>query len=207
MILLAMKNSFIVCILGTIIGLLFGIPAAYVLGRFDFSYKGTFKFWTLSMLMLPSVSIVIPLYSFWTKLKLYNTHIAVAFTYLLTSIPFVIWLLSDHFALIPRDLEEVAMLDGCSFFQVFLKISLPISIEAIAFAGIFCFVWLWNEFFIAFALTTLNITLPVAVAASAKFGLETSWGLISANIVVLLIPSIILAVVFRKFITRIAFIK
>lgn len=198
----AMKNSIIVCTLSTLLGLLFGVPAAYILGRFNFRYKNSVRFWFLSMLMLPPVSIVIPLYRFWNTFRLYDTYIALISTYLLTSIPLVVWLITDYFAMIPRDIEEAARVDGCTLFQTFIKISLPVSVEAIAFAGVFSFVWLWNEFFIAFVLTTENITLPVAVAASAKFGLEIPWGLISANTIVLLIPSLILAIVFRSFILK-----
>jgi len=198
LILPAMKNSLIVGLSSLLLGLLLGIPAAYIFSKFNFSHKNDLKFWILSLRFMPPIAVVIPFYDMWISIGLYDTYIALIITYLLISLPLIIWLMSDYFANIPKEIEEAAMIDGCSLFQTFYKISIPLAIPGIISVGLFSFVLLWNEFFIAFVLTTRNITLPVAVAASSKFGMEIPWGQLCAEIVILIIPSLIFASLFRK---------
>ncbi|MEM3830096.1 MAG: carbohydrate ABC transporter permease [Conexivisphaerales archaeon] len=198
LILPAMRNSLIVGLSNMFLGLLIGVPAAYIFSRFNFTHKNNLKFWILSLRFMPPIAVVIPFYDMWIGIGLYDTYMALIITYLLISLPLIIWLMSDYFAGIPKDIEEAAMVDGCSLFQTFYKISLPIAIPGIISVGLFAFVLLWNEFFIAFVLTTKNITLPVAVAASSKFGMEIPWGQLCAEIVILIIPSLIFASLFRK---------
>jgi multiple sugar transport system permease protein len=196
LILPAMRNSLIVGLSSVFLGLLFGVPAAYVFSRFNFPRKNDLKFWILSLRFMPPIAVVIPFYDMWIGIGLYDTYIALIITYLLISLPLIIWLMSDYFASIPKDVEEAALVDGCSLFQTFYKISIPLAISGIMSVGIFSFVLLWNEFFIAFVLTSRNI--PVAVAASSKFGMEIPWGQLCAEIVILIIPSLIFASLFRK---------
>ncbi len=99
---------------------------------------------------MPPIAVVIPFYDMWIGIGLYDTYIALIITYLLISLPLIIWLMSDYFANIPKDVEEAAMVDGCFLFQTFYKISLPLAIPGIISVGLFSFVLLWNEFFYRF---------------------------------------------------------
>jgi len=191
-------NSLIVSFVSLLIGMVLGILAAYVLSRFDFKHKGDVSFFILSMRFLPPVAVVIPYYSIWTRLKLYDTYIALIITYLLICLPITILLMTENFKNVPIELEEAAMLDGCSRLQAFYKITLLNAISAMICVGIFAFIILWNEFFIAFLLTQHNLTLPVMVAAFATIGAEIPWAEVCASASLLLVPPIIFAGIFYK---------
>jgi multiple sugar transport system permease protein len=183
------------------IGLAFalGVPAAYIFARYNFRRKSDIKFWILSARMMPPIAIVIPFYRIWLGVGLYNTPLALIFSYLLITLPLTIWLMTSYFQEIPIIIEDAAKLDGCTQFEVFYKISLPLSLPALAVVMIFCLVMVWNEFFIAFVLTSTNITLPVIVGAATKYGSHLPWGLVASNCTVLMIPAVILALFTQRF--------
>jgi len=121
------------------------------------------------------------------------------FTYLLLSISAMIWLTIECFIQVPIECEEAAHLDGCSYFQVFTRIALPIALPGLLGMAIFVFILVWNEFFLAFVLTSARaITMPVASAAFAVMGMEVPWGQICASITLLSIPPLIFAYFFMK---------
>lgn len=176
-----------------------GVPAAYIFARYHFRGKDNIKFWILSARMMPPIAIVIPFYRIWLGVGLYNTPIALIFSYLLITLPLTIWLMTSYFQEIPSIIEDAAKIDGCTQFEVFYKISLPLALPALAVVMIFCLVMVWNEFFIAFVLTTTNITLPVIVGAATKYGSHLPWGLIASNCTILMIPAVILALFTQRF--------
>jgi len=192
-------NSFIVVTGATLLGFILGVPAAYVLARFSFKHKDDLQFWVLSLRMMPPVAVVIPFISIWLGLGLFDTYISLIITYLLISLPVIVWLSIDCFRSVPIECEEAAMVEGCSYFQVFYKIALPIAGPTLIGGLLFSFILVWNEFFLAFVLTSEKMTMPVVAAAFAMVGMEIPWGLICASICLLSIPPLILASIFRKF--------
>lgn len=195
----SLLNSIIVVTGASLLGFILGVPAAYVFARFSFKHKDDLQFWILSLRMMPPVAVVIPFISIWLGLGLFDTYISLIVTYLLISLPIVIWLSIDCFKNVPVECEEAAMVEGCSYFRVFYRVALPIAGPTLIGGLLFSFILVWNEFFLAFVLTSQKMTMPVAAASFAMVGMEIPWGLICASICLLSIPPLILASVFSKF--------
>jgi len=195
----ALFNSMVVVTGATVVGFVLGVPAAYVFARYKFRHREDLQFWILSLRMMPPVAIVIPFISIWLGLGLFDTYIALTVTYLLISLPIVTWLSIDSFRNVPLECEEAAMVEGCSYFQVFFRIALPIAGPTLIGGLLFAFILVWNEFFLAFVLTSQKMTMPVAAASFAMIGMEIPWGLVCASVCLLSIPPLILASVFSKF--------
>ena len=184
-------NSVIVSLIALTLGILFAVPAAWAIARNTQKLKPHLQFFSLSLRFLPPVAISIPFIILWLDLGLYDTHIALIITYLIISISTIIWLSVPPFENIPIECEEAAKLDGCSYIQTFLKISLPLALPNLMGGFVFTFILLWNELLLALSLTSTNVTLPVSVAAIAGIGKELPWGMINAAAIVLLIPPLL----------------
>jgi len=193
-----MINSIIVALLNTGVSLVFGSMAAYSLARFRFKGSDNIAFWMLSIRMMPPVVSVIPLYIIMRNLRLLDTPWCLIIAYLTINLPFVVWMMKGFFEEIPREIEESALVDGCSTFEVFRIIALPLAAPGLAATGIFTFIFSWNEFLIALILTgTKSVTLPVGLIGYMK---ETGidWGYMAAGGILALIPVIIFALFAQK---------
>ena len=193
-----MINSIIVASLNTVVSLVFGSMAAYSLARFRFKGSDNITFWMLSIRMMPPVVAVIPLYIIMRNLRLLDTPWCLVIAYLTINLPFVVWMVKGFFEEIPREIEESALVDGCSIFEVFRIIALPLAAPGLAVTGIFTFIFSWNEFLIALILTgTKSVTLPVGMIGYMK---ETgiNWGYMTAGGILALIPVIIFALFAQK---------
>jgi multiple sugar transport system permease protein len=194
-------NSLIVATVSTLFCLIVGAPAAYSYARF----KTGGNFLRLSMLgtqMLPAVILVIPFFLIYNFIGLFNSRIGLILAYVTFNIPFVVWILIGFFQTIPRELEESAIVDGCTPFSAFVRIILPVTLPGLLSAGIYSFVLSWNEFLFSLILTGKESrTLPVAVS-----GLITQQGVqigaVSAAIIVILIPMVLLYFGLRSFLIK-----
>ena len=151
--------------------------------------------------MLPPISIAIPIYLILSKLHLLNTIGALVFVYCSFDLPLAIWFMKEFFDGIPVDLEEAALIDGCSRFKSLWKIVMPLSAPGISSTGIFIFIISWNEFFFAllYTLTLASKTLPVLIGEfSSKVGED--YIMMATAGVLASIPPVIIAIVFQKFI-------
>lgn len=191
-------NSLIVAISNTVISLLFGSMAAYCLARFKFKGSDNIAFWMLSIRMMPPVVAIIPIYIIMRNLHLLDTNWALIIAYLTINLPFVVWMMKGFFEDVPKEIEESALVDGCSVFGVFRKIALPLVVPGLAATGIFTFIFSWNEFLMALILTgTKSVTLPVGLMGCMR---ETgiNWGYMTAGGVMALIPVIIFTLFAQK---------
>ena len=133
---LAFRNSLIISILAVLIGLLVSFPAAYTLARVKFRAKNQANFYILSMRMAPAFAFLIPYYLIFRLLKMIDTFPALVIIYLTITIPFGIWMLESVVADMPIEIEEAALVDGCTPIQVMWKIVVPITAPSIAATGI-----------------------------------------------------------------------
>ena len=194
-------NSLIVALAATGLCLVIGAPAAYSYARFG-TGGNVLRLGMLGTQMLPAVILVIPFFLIYNFLGLFNTRVGLVLAYVTFNIAFVIWILIGFFQTIPRELEESAIVDGCSPLGAFLRIIVPVTLPGLLSAGIYSFVLCWNEFLFALILTGKEAkTLPVAVA-----GLITQQGVqigaVSAAIVVILIPMVLLYFGLRSFLIK-----
>jgi multiple sugar transport system permease protein len=195
-------NSIIVGISVTSLTMLAGSLTAYSISRFNTGGK-TFRLWILFTRMLPSPVLIIPLFMLFRVLGLINslTALVIADTTFLLS--FVIWIMRGFFDDVPGELEESALIDGCTRFQAFIWVVLPLSSPGFIATSILTFIFAWNEYLFALVFATANKvkTLPVA-AGDFITGYAINWGPVFASGTLIVIPVFILSVFIQRYIVR-----
>jgi len=198
----AFQNSMIVTLVGVILSLLVGVPAAYALNRLPFKGKKTITIWLLISYMFPEFLFIIPMYVLYQKIGLYDTQIGLALVYQVFVLPYAIWLLRGFFADVPVDLEDAARIDGCTRVQTLRLIYLPLTAPGIAATAILSAIWIWNELTIALALTfDAAQTVTVAVAGFRGYA-AIDWGGMTAASIVSIIPMFIFAAFAQRYIVE-----
>lgn len=158
-------NTLIVALISTVLALLIGIPAAYALSRCPGWVSAGLLILALVFRALPRFAVVLPMYDISRSLGIYDTTFSVALALVAINQPFSIWLLRNFFAEIPESLDEAAMLDGCSRFQVLRRVMIPLMGPGILTAGIFIFLFAFQEYLTALILTDVAArTVPVFIA-------------------------------------------
>lgn len=200
--LLTFRNSLLISIGSVIVGIFVGFPAAYVLARINFKAKGQANFYILSMRIAPAFAFLVPYYLTFRFLNLLDTYWAMIIIYSTITLPFSIWMMESVFSEIPIEVEEAALVDGCSPTQVMLQIVAPLAAPSIAATAILSFVFCWNEFFFALILTGEN-TRTVPVMVTSLIGLMgVDWVKMSAAGILAIIPTIILALLVQRYLVR-----
>ena len=197
----AFKNSLSVTAIVTVISLAVGLIAAYSFSRFKFRGHDTLMNSILFTQMIPAVAIIIPMYSILSNMGMLNTKAGLVITYLSFVLPYMIWLMKGYIDGIPTDLEEAAMVDGCSRIRAFFIIVLPVAATGLAATIIFAFILSWNEFFFAlnFTSTAVSKALPVLLTDfSSKFG--ANYILACTAGVLASLPPVLIALIFQRFI-------
>lgn len=196
------KNSIIVVSGTTVISLLLGTLAAYGFARFSFKRKESLAFWILSLRMLPPMAVVISFFVLGRLLRLLDTHIYLIIIYLSFNIPFTIWMMRGFIEDIPIEIEEAAWLDGCSRFRGFFTVIFPLISPGLIATAIFCIIQSWNEFSLAFFLTTFDAkTVPTIVTAFLSVT-GVLWGEMAAVGVVAIAPIVLFAFLVQKNLVR-----
>lgn len=187
-------NTMLVAIGSTILSLVASVFAAYAIERIRFSgsrYVGLSIF--LAYLVPPSI-LFIPLAVMTFKFGIYDSKLALIFTYPTFLIPFCTWLLMGYFRSIPYELEECALVDGANRWQILTRILLPLSVPGLISAGIFAFTLSWNEFIYAltFIQSSENKTVPVGVLTELVRGDVYEWGALMAGALLGSLPVVLL---------------
>lgn len=200
---LLLWNSVVISVLATIICLLVGTIAAYAITRFTWNpwIPRLLLGWLVIVQTIPSISLVGPFYFLGLQTGLYNTRTLLVLVYVLLSLPLVVWMMIAYYQSLPRDLEEAAIIDGCSWWQVFFRIVVPISTPAIAASGVLAFVFSWKEFLLALSLTSTAtaMTLPVGIAGFVQ-DFSINYGEMSAAAAIAIVPGLLLAVFAQRYI-------
>jgi multiple sugar transport system permease protein len=194
-----MKNSTIVALFSSILTMLIAIPATYALARFHFPYKEPIAYGFLFLQMVPGISIVFALFHIARGLGLYDTYLFLILVYLLWNVPYAIWMLRGFVEAIPVDLEEAAMVDGATRFGAFFRVTLPLMVGGLTASAILIFIGAWNEFSLAFFLTSnATRTMPTSIAFfMTHAGIQ--WGPMFATATLGSLPVIIFALFVRKY--------
>lgn len=184
----AMKNSFIVAMITTIVSLAASTAAAYAFSRYRFVGRKLLMCLFLSNNMFPTVLLLIPLYSIMRKMGLLYSPWALVLAYTTFTIPFSVWLLNGFLNDLPITLEEAALVDGCHRGSAFFRIILPILTPCLVATGVYIFMTSWNEYTFAVMFTnTSTRTIPVALK-SLIGQLGVQWDLLTAGGIVTIIP-------------------
>lgn len=179
-----------------------GAHAGYAAARHDFRGKNALLFVLLATVMIPGIVTLIPVYLMAVQLGLHDTKLILVLVFAAWQTPTVVWLMRSFFENIPRELDEAALIDGCSRLGAFYRIVLPLAQPGLAAAAILVFVWVWNEFIIALNLTASDATRPLTVGLFFFVGESgIQWGKMAAAASLALLPVVILfAVLQRRFI-------
>jgi ABC-type glycerol-3-phosphate transport system permease component len=167
--------------------------AGYALARFRFAGRQTFLLVFLATQMFPAVLLIAPLLSQWYALGLIDTYQALIYSNFSFTVPFTVWMLVGYFESIPRELEESAMIDGCSRFGALCRVVLPLAAPGVAATAIFAFVASWSE--LLFAITFTSQTEMRTLSAGLLFMVgqyEIQWGQLSAGVIISTVPVAIL---------------
>lgn len=195
-----MMNSLYVSLVVTLVGVVLAATSGYAISRFQFRGR---KFMLMSLIttqMFPATMLMLPFFIVLSKLELINKFLGLIIIYSSTALPFCIWQMKGYFDTIPKELEEAAKLDGCSSFQAFYKIILPMSTPALVITGLFSFMASWSEYLVA-AITLQDpelYTLPLGLK-SFQASLATQWGLYAAGALVVSVPVVILFIMISKY--------
>jgi len=196
------KNSLILSAGSVLLSLILALPAAYAIGRLDFKDKEKRAYRFLSLRFLPEVTIILPLYVLYQKLHLYNTFIGLILVYQFISVPLMVWMLRSYFEEIPMAIEHAARTDGYSWAGAFFRLVLPLAAPGVAATVVLSFIFCWNNFSLGLLLGGVD-TQPVTVGLLAFMGSqEVAWGLMTAAIVITIIPEMILALAVQKYMIR-----
>ena len=195
------KNSLQVAVVSTSISLVVGTMAAYSLARLRFRGGQTMGMLIFVTYLVPTTLLFLPLAYVVRSLGMFDKPIALMLTYPTFLIPFCTWLLMGYFKGIPRELEECAMVDGCTRFGAFFRIVLPISLPGLVSAGLFAFTLSWNEFIYALTLAQSNSvkTLPTGVVSQLVLGDVYFWGQLMAAALLGSVPIAILYSFFLEY--------
>lgn len=195
-------NSLIAALSSTAIAVFLGSLAGYGLARGKIRRKNDLAFWMITTRMAPIVGVMLPLYILFGKFRLVGTLQALILAYTTFNLPFAVWLMRGFFLEIPRDVEEAALVDGCTKLQCFFRIALPLAKPGLVAMAALCFMFAWNDYAFAVVFTSGKTqTLPVACQRlMTEYGIV--WGQVMTTGIILVMPVLFLGVFIRKYLVR-----
>lgn len=198
-----LTNSVVISLISTVLILVLGALAGYAFGRLRFPGRRVLLISLMMLRMLPGIVLSVPLFILATRVNLFDTRAVLVITYTAFNLPFAVWLLSVFFQEIPRELEDAALVDGCTRASVLPRIYLPLSLPALATIAILSFLATWNEFLFAVTLTSSKTakTTPVALA-SMQAAFQTRWAVMTAGAVLASVPVLLLLFFAQRYIVR-----
>ena len=204
-----LENSLIIAFSTTVLAVLVGTAAAYSMARYATGGKHL-AFWFLSQRMLLPVAVVLPVFLLysrysdeWIRLRLIDTHHGLILLYTVFALPWTVWMMYTYFRQMPVELEQAALVDGCTRWQALWKVAVPLAAPGIVSAAAFAFIFSWTEFLFALVLTSTNaVTLPVVLAGYVGLFQGNLWGETAAMTLISLIPALLLGILLQRHLVR-----
>jgi multiple sugar transport system permease protein len=192
-------NSLIIAFGATLVGLILGLPCAYGIAHYKKEKLGLL---ILSARILPMMAFLVPWFIIFSKLELKDTYISLILAHSTITLPLITWIMIGFFEEIPVALSEAAHIDGCSPYQAFLKIALPLSLPGIATSSILSIIFSLNDLLFALVLAGPNTsTLPLAIFNFISFS-QVDWGQLNAAATLVTLPVILLVFIIQKYIVK-----
>lgn len=193
-------NSFKVAGLSVIFSIIIISMSAYVVARMDFKLKPLISALLMSTLFIPATAMTFPVYNLVNKLHINDSHAGLVLIYTCSGIAVSFMVIRNYFATIPKELEEAARIDGCTYFQTFAKIMFPIARPGIMTAAILAFMNYWNEYYWAsMVLTTKELKTVPAILSQFTTAFSTNYNGLFSAIVVILLPAVVVYCCCSKF--------
>ena len=193
-------NSFKVAGLSVIFSIIIISMSAYVVARMDFKLKPLISALLMSTLFIPATAMTFPVYNLVNKLHINDSHAGLVLIYTCSGIAVSFMVIRNYFATIPKELEEAARIDGCTYFQTFAKIMFPIARPGIMTAAILAFMNYWNDYYWAsMVLTTKELKTVPAILSQFTTAFSTNYNGLFSAIVVILLPAVVVYCCCSKF--------
>lgn len=194
-------NSLAITMGTATVGLILAATSAYAFSRYKFRGRSLGLTFLFATQLIPGIMLLVPIFLLAAQLKLTGTYQGLVIAYSVTAIPFSIWILKGYYDTVPIELEEAARIDGCSEFQAFRKVLLPLSLPALAIVFLFNFLAAWGEYFTARVLIGSKedlLTWPLGIQRFQQ-QFQTQWADLSASAIIVSIPIVILFVYVSKY--------
>jgi glycerol transport system permease protein len=195
-------NSLIYVVMNTVLSVTVALPAAYAFSRYRFLGDKHLFFWLLTNRMAPAAVFALPFFQLYSAIGLFDTHIAVALAHCLFNVPLAVWILEGFMSGVPRELDELAFIDGYPFWKFFIKILVPAIAAGIGVAAFFCFMFSWVELLLAKTLTSVEAK-PIAATmtrTASTSGYEL--GLLAAAGALTIVPGAFVIYFVRNYIAK-----
>jgi len=195
-------NSLLISTLSMFAALAVSLPTAYSIARWRFG-GGFLSVLLLVLRMLPAIALIIPLYLMYKAVGLTNSYLGLVIVYTVVYIPFAVWLLVGFLRDFPVEIEEAALIDGCSRLKALVRVVMPIIAPGMAVVALFSFIATWNEFLFAVVLTGIETkTMMVLVTTFTSGGTDTFYGEASASVVLGVLPAFAVAFLLQRYLVK-----
>ena len=195
-------NSLIYVVINTIMSVAVALPAAYAFSRYRFLGDKHLFFWLLSNRMAPAAVFALPFFQLYSAIGLFDTHIAVALAHCLFNVPLAVWILVGFMSGVPKELDELAFIDGYPFWKFFVKIFLPAIAAGIGVAAFFCFMFSWVELLLAKTLTSVAAKPIAATMTRTASASGYELGLLAAAGALTIVPGAFVIYFVRNYIAK-----
>lgn len=193
-----LENSAIIAAATTGLVVLLATLAGFAFSRYEFRGRRALFFGLLATRLLPPITTVIPLFLLWNRWKLVDTHLGLILIYSALNAPLAVWMMKAFLDGVPVELEQAAMIDGCSRLGALRRVTVPLAAPGVAATAVFVFVLAWNEFMFAFIFTSVRAkTMPVIIAQGLG-ELQVEWTDIATLGTVVMLPTLVLTFLAQK---------
>lgn len=194
------RNSFFIAVTATFGTLVSSAVVAYALKRLNFKLRGILFICVLSTMMLPAQILMIPQYLWYNQLGWTGTYLPMILPYWFATQGFFVYLIMNFIEGIPRDLDEAAKIDGCSYYGIFVKIIMPLIVPSLLTSAIFSFIWRWDDYLSALLYINKTKMYPVAMALKnfCDPGSSSDYGAMFAMSTLSIVPAVVIFLIFQK---------
>lgn len=193
-------NSIVITGTATLAVLVIGLPAAFAFALFSFRRKADLEMWILSTRMMPPIAAAVPLFLAGRATGLLDTHLGLIIVYTGFNLPFAVWLATSFFRQLPPAVIEAARVDGCTWWQVFTRVALPLNVGGIATVSIFTSIFAWNELLLPLFLTNNKAKTFTVVLTEFQGQTNTVWEQMAAGAAIQTLPIVILTFFVQRYI-------
>jgi multiple sugar transport system permease protein len=198
------KNSIVVTGISTVIALGLGVPAGYAFSRLDFRGRDHWASTILSFRFMPPVAVAIPIYLMIRHLHLVDSTLGLVLPYVAFSLPLIVWIMIGFFDEIPREIDDAALVDGCSRATALFRVMLPLARPGMLVAATFGVIFIWNEFLVGLYIVNSSDKETIPIAASGLLTVESpiDWNIAAGVGVLTVIPVLIFSLFVQRYIVR-----
>jgi glycerol transport system permease protein len=189
-------------VMNTVISILVALPAAYAFSRYSFLGDKHMFFWLLTNRMAPPAVFLLPFFELYSTIGLYDTPFAVALAHMLFNVPLAVWILEGFMSGVPREIDEMATIDGYSLPKFFVKVFVPLIRSGIGVTAFFCFMFSWVELLFARTLTSVEAKPIAATMTRTVSAAGINWGVLAAAGVITIIPGALVIYFVRNYIAK-----